>query len=325
LNLRNIFISFISAEEVIRGNMTLGVLLGISYIVGQTNGPITQLVEFVKLAQDAKLSMERLQEIHERSEEPVCVTPVTALADQDIAVDNLSFQFEGKLSPFVLQNVSFTIPRGKVTAIVGVSGSGKTTFLKMLLKFYAPTTGNIMIGSLPLKSISPEIWRSHCGTVMQDGYLFSDTIAGNITMSDEIDYNRLNSVIEIVNLDRFMAQLPLGIHTKVGSGGAGLSGGQRQRILIARALYKAPAYLFLDEATSSLDATTEELIMKKLDHFFSKRTVLIIAHRMSTVKNADQIIVFDNGQIVEIGTHETLIRQQGRYFGLVRNQLELGV
>lgn len=323
-NLKNILISFISAGEVIHGNMTLGILLSISYIVGQTNGPITQLVDFVKLAQDAKLSMERLEEIHNESDEEKDPATNGLSLQKDIFLQNVSFQFEGKLSPFVLRDVSFTIPRGKTTALVGASGSGKTTLMKLLLRFYEPVTGTIKIGNSPLHSISPRLWRGQCGTVMQDGYLFNDTIANNIAMSDMIDDTRLNHAISVAHLEKFIEQLPLGVSTKIGSSGAGISGGQKQRILIARAVYKDPQHIFFDEATSSLDATSESVIMKNLDQFFHKKTVLIIAHRMSTVKNADQIIVLDNGKVEEIGTHETLIKQKQKYFELVKNQLELG-
>lgn len=324
VNLKNILISFISASEVIHGNMTLGVLLSISYIVGQTNGPITQLVDFVKLAQDAKLSMERLEEIHSKSDEEKDLSMANLSLQEDIFLQNASFQFEGKLSPFVLRDVNFTIPCGKTTAIVGPSGSGKTTLMKLLLRFYEPVAGDIKVGNSPLYNISPRLWRSQCGTVMQDGYLFNDTIANNIAMSDKVDDARLNHAVFIAHLEKFIEQLPLGVYTKIGSSGAGISGGQKQRILIARAVYKDPHYIFFDEATSSLDATSEGVIMKNLNQFFQEKTVVIIAHRMSTVKNADQIIVLDNGEVEEIGTHDMLIKQKKKYFELVKNQLELG-
>jgi len=322
LNLRNIIISFVCAGEVINGHMTLGILLGISYIVGQTNGPLLQLVDFIKSAQDALLSMERLKSILEREEEKNNNLSNVTFSNENILVKSLSFQFEGKQSPYILQNINIVIPKNKITAIVGVSGSGKTTFLKMLLNYYTPTIGEIQIGGTSLNEVPPDLWRNQCGTVMQDGYIFTDTIANNISMSDEIDYDKLNKAIVVANLENLIENLPLGIETKIGNGGAGLSGGQKQRILIARAVYKNPRYIFFDEATSNLDSSTEKQIMKNLKKFFSKKTVVVIAHRMSTVKNADQIIVFDNGKVFEIGTHATLINKKGKYYDLVKNQLE---
>ncbi|WP_240348007.1 peptidase domain-containing ABC transporter [Longitalea arenae] len=325
--LKNIVISFIAANEAINGHITLGVLLSISYIVGQTNGPIEQLVSFVKSAQDARLSMSRLQEIHNKKEEEKNenIEPNQTISHEDIHLKNVSFQYEGPKSPLVLNNVSLTIPRGKVTAIVGASGSGKTTLMKLLLGFYNPVAGEILIGDRELRTISPRLWRRETGSVMQDGYIFSDTIARNIAMDGkEIDPQKMDNAVVTANIKEFIEKLPLGYTTKIGPSGIGLSGGQKQRILIARAIYKNPNYLFFDEATSSLDANNERIIIDNLNDFFKGRTVLIIAHRLSTVKNADQIIVLKNGKIAEQGNHESLTRLKGRYFELVKNQLELG-
>jgi ATP-binding cassette subfamily B protein len=326
--LKNIVISFIAANDAINGSITLGVVLSISYIVGQTNGPIEQLVGFIKSAQDARLSMDRLEEIHskkdeEKNEEIDAANQI--IPHNDIHIKNVSYQYEGPKSPYVLNNVSLIIPRGKVTAIVGASGSGKTTLVKLLLGFYNPVAGEILIGGRDLRSISPKLWRKECGSVMQDGYIFYDTIAKNIALDGkDIDVQKMEDAVTTANIKDFIEGLPLSYTTKIGASGVGVSGGQRQRILIARAVYKDPNYLFFDEATSSLDANNERIIMDNLNAFFKGRTVLIIAHRLSTVKNADQIIVLKNGKIVEKGNHETLTRLQGRYFELVKNQLELG-
>lgn len=325
--LKNIVISFIAANEAINGHITLGVLLSISYIVGQTNGPIEQLVSFVKSAQDARLSMSRLQEIHNKKEEEKNenIEPNQTITHEDIHLKNVSFQYEGPKSPLVLNNVSLTIPKGKVTAIVGASGSGKTTLMKLLLGFYNPVAGEILIGDRELRTISPKLWRRESGSVMQEGYVFSDTIARNIALDGkEIDPQKMDNAVITANIKEFIEKLPLGYTTKIGPSGIGLSGGQRQRILIARAIYKNPNYLFFDEATSSLDANNERIIIDNLNDFFKGRTVLIIAHRLSTVKNADQIIVLKNGKIAEQGNHESLTQLKGRYFELVKNQLELG-
>ncbi len=328
-NLKNILISFIAVTSVIKGDLTLGALLSISYIVGQTNGPIQYFIDFVKSSQDARLSMDRLQEVHqienEEGETPAEVPAKVPLIHGDIRLQDVSFQYEGRHSRFVLKNISFVIPRGKITAVVGTSGSGKSTLMKLLLKFYLPVAGNIELGNRDLRDISPGQWRKQCGTVMQEGYVFNDTICRNISMSGaEFDRDRMTSALEIASLSEFIEELPLGYYTKVGDAGSGISGGQRQRILIARAVYKNPDYLFFDEATSSLDSNTERAIMDNLKSFFKGKTVLVVAHRLSTVKNADQIIVLDDGEIVEMGTHSTLTRRKGKYFELVRNQLELG-
>jgi ATP-binding cassette subfamily B protein len=327
-HLKNILVTFIAAQGVIEGRMSLGALLSVAYIIGQTNAPIEQLVGFIKSAQDAKLSIDRLQEILIKDEEEKTgyleIKP-QELAHEDIHVNNLSFQYEGPNSPYVLKDVSFTIPKGSVTAIVGTSGSGKTTLMKLLLNFYDPAKGEIRIGKRKMKDISPKSWRKYCGTVMQDGYIFYDTIARNIAVDgNEIDDQKIERAVYVSNLKETISRFPSGYTTKIGASGQGISGGQRQRILIARAVYKNPDYLFFDEATSSLDANNEKIIMDRLDDFFLGKTVIVIAHRLSTVKNADQIIVLENGRIAEIGTHDTLTRGKGKYFELVRNQLELG-
>ncbi|GAA3953262.1 ATP-binding cassette domain-containing protein [Chitinophaga oryziterrae] len=327
-HLKNILVTFIAAQGVIEGRLTLGALLSVAYIIGQTNSPIEQLVNFIKAAQDAKLSIDRLQEIISKDEEEKPgyheIKP-HELVNEDIHINDLSFQYEGPNSPFVLKDVSFTIPKGKITAIVGTSGSGKTTLMKLLLNFYDPVKGEIRIGDIDLKDISPKSWRKYCGTVMQDGYIFYDTIARNIAVDgNEIDESKMEMAVYIANLKETISRFPSGYTTKIGVSGQGISGGQRQRILIARAVYKNPDYLFFDEATSSLDANNEKVIMDNLDDFFRGKTVVVIAHRLSTVKNADQIIVLENGRIAETGTHDSLTSGKGKYFELVRNQLELG-
>ncbi len=324
--LKNILVSFFAARAATKGEITLGGLLSVSYIIGQINGPLEQLIGFIRSAQDARLSMDRLKEILNKSnEEEGFPTSFSAPAHEDVVLQNVSYRYEGPHSPLVLDNISLTIPKGRVTAIVGASGSGKTTLMKLLLNFYKPTAGIIRVGETPLTNLSPKAWRSCCGTVMQEGYIFSDTIARNIALDGrDIDEKRMEESIEIAQLREFLDELPLGYTTKIGNFGVGISGGQRQRILIARAVYKDPHYLFFDEATSSLDANNERAVMNGLDDFFEGKTVVIIAHRLSTVKNADQIIVLERGRIVETGSHHQLVGSKGKYFGLVKNQLELG-
>jgi ATP-binding cassette subfamily B protein len=310
--------------------LSLGIMLSISFIIGQTNGPLQQLIQFFKSAQDANLSFSRLQEVHHKDdEEPEGLydqqRDALLTVHEDINLESLDFQYQGPRSPFVLKNINFSIPKGKVTAIVGASGSGKTTLLKLLLGFYEPTGGQIQIGNHHLQNFSPRWWRGQCGTVMQDGYIFNDTIAKNIVADGSFpDTERFKRAVYVSNVEEFVDQLPLGYNTKIGTSGVGLSGGQKQRILIARAVYKNPNYLFFDEATSSLDANNETSIMERLDTFFLGKTVVIVAHRLSTVKNADQIIVLEKGKIVEVGNHLSLTLNKGVYYELVRNQLELG-
>lgn len=328
--LKNILISYISAREVIQGNMTLGMMMSISYIVGQLNTPIQQLLGFIQSAQDAKISLDRLSEIHAQKEEeqPGMIKNIplanTIGEHSGLSLNSVSFQYGGPGSPFALKDINVVIPKGKITAIVGTSGSGKTTLMKLLLKYYEPTAGNITIDGNDLKTVSPSWWRDQCGTVMQEGYIFNDTIAGNIALSDEdVDYEKLRNAVTIANIKEFIDELPMGYHTHLGFDGLGISAGQKQRILIARAIYKDPMVLLFDEATNTLDANNESIIMKNLEKFFTGRTAIVIAHRLSTVKNADQIIVLEKAQLVEKGTHIELVKSKGKYYELVKNQLEL--
>lgn len=324
---KNIVISFLAASAVINGEMTLGMMMAMQYIIGQLNAPISQFIGFVQATQDAKISMERLNEINEKpDEEPGNDTLIRELPENaDITLRNVTFQYEGPHSAKVLNHINLTIPHNKVTAIVGASGSGKTTILKLMLGFYAPTEGEILLGERRLSLFSPSCWRHECGTVMQEGYIFSDTIANNIGVSDEVpDMKRVRYAVEIANISEFIDSLPLGYNTRIGVDGHGLSTGQKQRLLIARAAYKKTKYLFFDEATNSLDANNEKTIMERLRKLFAHKTVVIVAHRLSTVKNADNIVVLDNGRIVEQGTHNELAAKRGYYYELVKNQLELG-
>ena len=324
--LKNIFIIFLSAKLVIDGTITLGMMLAISSIVGSLNGPVTQLIEFVRELQDAKISLARLSEIHEKEDETQQEIHQSSDVpyDADIDIKNLSYRYSGSDIP-VLQNLNLLIPANKVTAIVGVSGSGKTTLMKLLLKFYQPEKGEITIGNTQLKNISQKAWRSNIGAVMQEGFIFSDTIANNIAIGvDKVDKERLVYASDVANIKEYVSSLPLGYNAKIGAEGTGMSTGQKQRLLIARAVYKNPEVLFFDEATSALDANNEKEIMEKLDIFFKNKTVIVIAHRLSTVMNADQIVVLDKGKIIETGNHFTLVEQKGNYFELVKNQLQLG-
>ena len=331
--LKNILVTFLAATFVVRGNMTLGALLSVSYIIGQMNSPVSQLISFFRSLQDAKLSLARLNEVQNHSEEeqenhaPLLSKKYTEQngIERGIYFKNVSFQYEGPQSLYVLKDINLFIPEGKVTAIVGASGSGKTTLMKMLLKFYEPVNGEIKFNHLNIKEISPEDLRKNCGVVMQDGFIFSDTIERNIATSDEqIDYDRLNHALVVANIKTFVDELPLGLNTKIGASGNGISGGQKQRILIARAVYKNPHFIFFDEATSALDAENEKIIHDNLQSFFTGKTVIIVAHRLSTVKNADQIIVLKKGKIVEQGAHNELVSRRADYYQLVKNQLELG-
>lgn len=324
--LKNIFIIFLSAKLVIDGSITLGMMLAISSIVGSLNGPITQLIEFVRELQDAKISLARLSEIHEKEDETQQEEHQTNEVpfDSDIDIKNLSYRYLGSDIP-VLDDLTLKIPANKVTAIVGVSGSGKTTLMKLLLKFYEPEKGEVHIGNAQLKNISQKAWRSNIGAVMQEGFIFTDTIANNIAFGvDKVDKERLVYAADVANIKEYISGLPLGYNTKIGAEGTGMSTGQKQRLLIARAVYKNPEILFFDEATSALDANNEREIMRKLDIFFKDKTVVVIAHRLSTVMNADQIVVLDKGKIIEIGNHSALVEQKGNYFELVKNQLQLG-
>ncbi|MDP2178170.1 peptidase domain-containing ABC transporter [Methylicorpusculum sp.] len=327
--LKNILITFLCAKAVIEGHMTVGMMLSTQYIIGQLNVPISNFVSFVQSFQDAKISLNRLAEVHDKADENKSQHFIQLSgADNTIMLqDNLCFRYGREASPLVLNNINAVFPKGKVTAIVGASGSGKTTLLKILLKFYEPNQGAVRVGGIDLQSLSTTAWRQSCGVVMQNGFIFNDTVLRNITESESdglIDQNRLQRAIDIANLDELISGLPNGLNTKIGPDGLSLSGGQNQRILIARAVYKDPAFLFFDEATSALDAKNERIILEKMEQFYQGRTVIVIAHRLSTVKNADQILVLDKGRVVESGNHQQLTATRGVYFNLVKNQLELG-
>ncbi|WP_417784624.1 peptidase domain-containing ABC transporter [Tenacibaculum sp.] len=324
--LKNMFITILSAKLVIDGQITLGMMMAISYIVGQLNGPITQLINFMRDIQDAQISLDRLGEIHNmEDEEKPGDEKVTTIPDNaSIKLNNISFRYTGGLEP-VLKDLSLEIPANKTTAIVGVSGSGKTTLMKLLLGFYQVDQGDIMINNFNLKNVSQKEWRRNCGVVMQEGYIFNDSIAKNIAVGEDyVDKEKLAHAIDVANIGDYIEGLPLGYNTKIGSEGNGLSTGQKQRLLIARSVYKNPKFLFFDEATSALDANNEKVIMGKLNEFFADKTAVVIAHRLSTVKNAHQIVVLEKGKIIEKGSHEELIKLKGSYYHLVKNQLDLG-
>ena len=324
---KNILITFIAAQSVVTGDITLGMMLAIQYILGQLNAPIDQMITFVQSAQDAKISLERLGEIHLKDDEenPEDSKLMELPIKKDISIQNLSFQYEGPHSEFVLKDLDLVITEKKITAIVGTSGSGKTTLIKLLLGFYNPVKGEININDTRLDNIKGKIWRGNVGAVMQDGFIFSDTIANNISVSEEnVDKEKLLNAVHVANIKEHIESLPLGYNTKIGQEGSGLSQGQKQRILIARAVYKNPEFIFFDEATNALDANNEKIIMQNLNEFFVGRTVIIVAHRLSTVKNADQIVVLEKGKIVELGNHQELTSKKGAYYKLVKDQLELG-
>jgi ATP-binding cassette subfamily B protein len=306
--------------------MSLGMMMGVSYIIGQMNAPFAQLVHFFQSAQDAKISIDRIKEIHElEPEDSTLIKEQSILNNGAIELKNVYFKYNELDASYLFENLNLEIPKGKITAIVGTSGSGKTTLLKLILKFYELKKGSIFIGNQKLNDTQSSLWRSKCGVVMQNGFLFGKTIAENIALSDEkIDFERLHYAIKIANIEQFIEELPLKLNTKIGSAGAGVSQGQQQRILIARAVYKNPQYIFLDEATSSLDANNEKVIIDNLNEFFKGKTVVVVAHRLSTVKNADKIVVLERGKIIEEGTHTDLVKAKGAYFNLVKNQLELG-
>lgn len=322
---KNIVITAFAATLVIKGELTLGVMLAISYILGQLNSPILQLVGFTHSWQDARIALKRLAEIHDKEDEELESLSKAQHIDEtsNLIIDQISFRYIGSLEP-MLRNISLTVPGKKVTAIVGASGSGKTTLMKLLLKFYEPTAGNISLGSTRLSTISQQTWRSHFGVVMQEGYIFNDTIAGNIALGEEeVDYQRLQQSVNVANIQEFVESLPQSYNTKIGMEGMSMSTGQKQRLLIARAVYKNPDFLFFDEATSALDAKNERIIMENLQQFYKGKTVVIIAHRLSTVKHADKIVVMHEGEVTEMGNHHSLIAKKGAYYELVRNQLEL--
>jgi ATP-binding cassette subfamily B protein len=323
----NILITLLSALAVLKGDMTLGEMLAVQFIIGQLNVPVNQLINFFRISQDAKLSLDRLSEIHSMEDEDAGPDmKVSKMPEKrDIYINNLSFQYEGPRSPFALKDIDLVIKENKVTAIVGMSGSGKTTLLKMILGFYQPVTGEILIGDTRLDNLSVRTWREKVGVVMQDGFIFPDTIASNIAPGfGEIDSDRLVKAAEIANIRGFIESLPLGYNTKIGANGHGLSEGQKQRLLIARIVYKDPDIILFDEATNSLDASNERVIVENLGDFYIGKTVVVVAHRLSTVRDADKIVVMDGGRIAETGTHDSLIEKRGVYFNLVKNQLELG-
>jgi len=323
--LKDILITIVAATAVLKGELTLGAMLAIQYIIGQLNAPLQQLVGFVRSAQDASISLERLSEIHNSpNEERIDVPKITIIPTGDISIQGVSFSYT-PISDEVLKHVSIKIPRGKTTAIVGASGSGKTTLIKLLLGFYEPTKGSIKIGPTQLNHIYQKVWRQQCGVVMQEGFLFSETIAKNIAESDDVvNFDKVIAAATQANIMDYINALPLGFNTKIGAQGNGVSQGQKQRLLIARAIYKNPELLFFDEATNALDANNELIIMDNLQKFIKGKTAIVVAHRLSTVKNADQIIVLDKGKVVEQGPHKELVKLKGYYFTLIQNQLELG-
>lgn len=325
--IKNIVITVITATCVISGDMSLGMMLAVQYIIGQLNSPIEQVVAFIYSLQDVKISLERINEIHNAENEDNHIkNNITNLSDKTITIKNLSFSYDSHALTKTLDNITLNIPSGKITAIVGSSGSGKTTLIKLILGYYSNISGSILIQNQDIRNINLKDWRSHCGVVMQDGVIFSESIARNIAVEDgDIDYRRLEYAAQIANIHDYIMSLPLKYNTQIGRDGMGLSQGQKQRILIARAVYKNPDFIFLDEATNALDAKNEKIIVENLNKFYSGKTVVVVAHRLSTVKNADQIIVIDEGKVVESGKHHSLIAQKGKYYNLIHNQLELGL
>ncbi|HFK5528355.1 TPA: peptidase domain-containing ABC transporter [Elizabethkingia anophelis] len=320
---QTILVVFVSAVAVMHGTLTVGSMLAIMYVLGGLNAPISQLINFVLQYQLVKMSFERLNEIHNKHDEEN-VRNISELEDiQDINFENVSFSYNN--SNNVLNNISLKIPKGKTTAIVGISGSGKTTLLKLILKFYKPQYGNLLLDNTPLDKIENTMWRNKCGVILQDSFIFSDTISYNISLEEDANQEKLLNAIKLANINEFIDKLPLRLNTIIGLEGVGISHGQRQRILIARAIYKNPDYLFFDEATNSLDAKNEKFIVENINKYFRNKTMVVVAHRLSTVKNADQIIVLNEGEIIEKGNHDQLVKNKGKYFELIQNQLELGL
>jgi ATP-binding cassette, subfamily B, bacterial len=324
--MKNIIITFIAAKAVTEGTLSIGGMVAIEYIIGQLNGPLDNMVHFIQAAQDAKISLERLNEVHAKDDEDGKAERMNVLPENgDLYLENVSFQYGSVHSPMILRGMNLKIPKGQTVALVGSSGSGKTTILKLLLNFYQPTEGFLKLGDVSLNNIQNRVWREKCGVVMQEGFIFNETIAKNIALGDEhIDKKKLLRAVKVANIQQHIESLPLGYNTKIGDDGVGLSQGQKQRLLIARAVYKDPEYIFFDEATNALDAYNELVIMDNLKEFFKGKTVVIVAHRLSTVRHADNIIVLERGEIIEQGNHEELTRARGAYYNLVKNQLELG-
>lgn len=324
-NLKNLFITFFCAKAVIMGEMTFGMMISTQFIIGMLNAPVQQFIQFVISFQFAQISFLRLNEIHQLPDEQddVGTNNIVLPENKSLIIENVAFQYT-PTGPIILNGIRLIIPEGKVTAIVGDSGSGKSTLLKLLLRLYKPSFGEIMIGNMNINNISLKQWRDKCGAVMQDGKIFNDTILNNIVLDDErIDYDKLKKALDTANIAAEIEKLPLGYQTMMGEQGRGLSGGQKQRVLIARALYKNPDYLFFDEATNSLDTINEQKIVQALDDVFKDKTVIVVAHRLSTIRKADQIIVMQAGRVVEIGSHHSLIERRGRYYQLVQSQVDL--
>lgn len=323
---KNMVITVVAATAVINGEMSLGMMLAVQYIIGQLNSPVNQLMSFFYSLQDVNISLERINEIHKGKNEESKKNQAKAFeSEKSVRIENIGFKYDPHALKKTLEGVSFHIREGEVTAIVGASGSGKTTLIKLMLVYYPVLSGEILIAGKNINEYNLKWWRRHCGVVMQDGVIFSESIARNIAVDDgDIDVERLEKAARIANIHDYIMGLPLKYNTKIGQDGVGLSQGQKQRILIARAVYKNPDFIFLDEATNALDAQNERAIVENLNEFYKGRTVVVVAHRLSTVKNADQIIVLDGGKVVETGNHTTLIEKKGAYYNLVRNQLELG-
>ena len=323
----NIIISYIAAKSVVDQTMTLGMMMSLTYIIGQLTAPIGDFINFVRAWQDAKISLERLNDVLAQSDEEATIEDKVSFISEDktIRIENLKYSYDGSERHLALAGIDLEIPQNQVTAIVGESGSGKSTLIKLIQGFYAPNTGTIKVGGIDLNTINPHFWRSRTGSVMQESYIFSDTIAKNIALATEdVDTDRLFNAAKLANADEFISEMPLGYNTKIGMDGLGLSQGQRQRLLIARAIYKNPDFIFFDEATNSLDATNERIIINNLAEFYRGKTVVVAAHRLSTVRNADKIVVLKHGKIIEMGNHEELVSKRGTYYTLVKNQLELG-